>query len=303
MARKSASRAILEQMADERRLVLSDWRAMIYLRRASFALRPQERRWTKMPADPEEMWPILRRMSTREEMQPLSEALHLYRAAVPYARDQPVEEEEVLMEVHPYASLGYLSALFFHGFTEAMPRFVVALAPADGKGGLLPLDTTTDDWEGVELVKGYKAAFLLESPARWRSVKPERYFGFEIYRRGGYPVRVTTPERTLVDGLVDPELSGGMENVLRAWAMAQDGIDADSVVYQVERLGVGVLRQRVGYVMEELGLSHPSLEEWRRASGRGGSSRLLASAPYSPSYDERWNLSINAPVVALRDAV
>ncbi len=290
-------------MAGERRLVLSDWRAMIYLRRASFELRPQERRWINMPANPEKTWPILRRMTTRDELEPLSESLHLYRASVPYARDQPVVEEEVLMELHPYSSLGHLSALFFHGLTEVMPKVVVALAPADGKGGLLPLDTTPDDWEGVELVKGYKTAGLLESPVRWRSVKPERYFGFEDYRRGGFPVRVTTPERTLVDGLVEPEPSGGLENVLRAWSIARDSIDVDSVVYQAERLGVGVLRQRVGYVMEELGLSHLSLEEWRLASSRGGSNKLLAAAPYSPRYDERWDLSINAPVDALREAV
>ncbi len=116
-------------------------------------------------------------------------------------------------------------------------------------------------------------------------------------------MRVTTPERTLVDGLVDPEPSGGLENVLRAWSIARDSIDVDSVVYQAERLGVGVLRQRVGYVMEELGLSHLSLEEWRLASSRGGSSKLLAAASYSPRYDERWDLSINAPVDALREAV
>ncbi len=98
-----------------------------------------------------------------------------------------------------------------------------------------------------------------------------------------------------------PGLSGGLENVLRAWALARDALDVDSVVYQVERLGMVVLYQRVGFVMERLSLSHPALEEWRARTERGGSRKLLASAPYSARYDERWDLSINAPVDALKE--
>lgn len=207
------------------------------------------------------------------------------------------------MEAHPYATLGYLSALFYHGMTEAMPKLITAIAPADGKGGLLPADTDADDWQGIGLVQGRKVSSVLGWPVKWRSVKPAWYFGFELYRSQGFPLRVTTPERTLVDGLRNPELSGGLGNVLRAWASSTDVLDVDTVVYQVERLGEAVLRQRVGFVMERLGLSHPALEDWRARTERGGSRKLLASAPYSPTYDERWDLSINAPVDALEGSV
>lgn len=203
------------------------------------------------------------------------------------------------MEAHPYAAVSDFSALFFHGLTESMPKGVAAVFPADGKGGLLPADTTAEDWEGIALVGGRRAASVLGREVGWRRVESARYFGFEVYRGRGYPVRATTPERTLVDGLLHPERSGGIQNVLGAWALARDVLDEDSVVYQVERLGVGVLRQRVGFVMERLGLSHAALGEWRAGAERGGSRKLLASAPYSSNYDERWDLSINAPVEAL----
>jgi hypothetical protein len=78
-------------------------------------------------------------------------------------------------------------------------------------------------------------------------------------------------------------------------------LDVDAVVYQVERLGVVVLRQRVGFVMERLGLSHAALGEWCARTDRGGSRKLLASAPYAPRYDESWDLSINAPTDALKE--
>ena len=297
----SASKTILEQLAEEGRLVLSDWRAMLYLRRATFSLPVSQRRWSKMPSVPSDVWPTLRRMSERGELESLPGLRHFYRASVPYARTRAVEEEEVLMEAHPYAALSDLSALFYHGLTEAMPKGLTAVAPADGKGGLLPPDTYTQDWEGIQLVDGRRVSRVLGRPVNWRRVTPQRYFGFELYRRQGYPVRVTPLERTLVDGLMYPHLSGGLENVLRAWALARDVLDVDAVVYQVERLGVVVLRQRVGFVMEQLGLSHPALGEWRARTERGGSRKLLASAPYAPRYDEGWDLSINAPVDALEE--
>lgn len=295
----SASKAILEQLASEDRLVLSDWRAMLYLRRATFSLPAPQRRWTKMPSAPSDIWSILRRMSERGELQPLPKLRHFYRAYVPYARTVPLEEEEILMEVHPYATLSDLSALFYHGLTETMPKTLTVTVPADGKGGLLPPDTSTEDWEGIPLVKGRRVPRVLQRSVNWRTIEVERYFGFELYRRQRYPVRVTTPERSLVDGLLYPNPSGGLETVLRAWALARDVIDVDAVVYQVERLNVVVLRQRVGFVLEQLGLSHPALEDWRAHTERGGSRKLLASAPYVPPYDERWDLSINAPINAL----
>jgi predicted transcriptional regulator of viral defense system len=298
---RSASAAILYQLSEQGRLVLSDWRAMLFLRRAAFSLEPSRRRWSTVPSEPKGAWPILRRMLGRGEIEPVRGIRHLYRASVPYARERALDEREVLMEVHPYACLGYLSALFYHGMTEEMPKVITAVTPADGKGGVLPPGTDADDWEGVELVKGRKVPDVLGWPVRWRSVKPAWYFGFELYKGQGYPLRVTTRERTLVDGLRDPELSGGLQNVLHAWASSMDLLDADSIVYQVERLGEVVLRQRVGFVMERLGLSHPALEGWSGSTERGGSRKLLASAPYAPIYDERWDLSINAPVDALEN--
>lgn len=300
MLKQSASSAILEQLAGEGRLVLSDWRAMVYLRRATFFLPPAQRRWSKMPSNRREVWPSLHRMEKRGELDSLKGLSHFYRASVPYARNQPLDQGEVLMEAHPYASLGYLSALSFHRLTEMMPKNLIVLASKDNKGGLLPADTNADDWEGIEKINGTRIPRVLGTPVRWRTVQPERYFGFDLYRQYGYPVRVTTPERTLIDGLIDPEASGGLENVLQAWALSASTLDVDSVVNNVEFLGERVLRQRVGFILERLGLDHPSLKEWSGDTVRGGSSKLLGSAPYSPTYDEHWDLSINAPIGPLQ---
>jgi predicted transcriptional regulator of viral defense system len=111
-----------------------------------------------------------------------------------------------------------------------------------------------------------------------------------------------SPERTLLDGLLAPERCGGFDNVLGAWVRARDTLDLDRLVEYVERLDVGVVRQRAGFLLEELDLSHPALARWQARARRGGSSKLLGSAPYAPTYSERWSLSLNAPLTALRAA-
>ena len=89
--------------------------------------------------------------------------------------------------------------------------------------------------------------------------------------------------------------------MLRAWALARDRIDLDVLVHQVDRFDVAVLRQRVGYLLDRLDLSDPRIERWRTSARRGGSSKLVGAEPYASSYDERWNLSLNAPIGILED--
>lgn len=240
-------------------------------------------------------------MRQRGELKPIPGLRHLYQVTVPYAGGAPLEEEEVLTEVHPYAALSHLTALAFHGLTDELPKGLTTTVPLDGTADQLPLGTQPQDWEGLAPVRGRMPDRVLGRPVTWRQVKPERFFGVSVYQPRGYLVRVTTPERTLLDSLQEPALSGGVENVLRAWALARDTFNLEVLVRYVERFDIALLRQRVGFILEELGLSHPWIEAWQDKAQRGGSSKLVASAPYSPHHSERWNLSLNAPIAALHD--
>jgi predicted transcriptional regulator of viral defense system len=240
-------------------------------------------------------------MRQRGEIKPIRGLRHFYEVTVPYARTGHIEEEEVLMEAHPYAAVSYLSALVFHGLTDELPKGINAVIPLDGTGDLLPLGTEPRDWEGLDLVRGRTPERILGRPVTWHQIKPERFFGLGAYQPSGYPIRVTTPERSLLDGLQAPELSGGIENVLRAWVRAHDTLDLNLLIHYVDRFNVALLRQRTGFILEELGLSHPRIEGWQGMARRGGSSKLVAANPYSSHYSERWNLSLNASIAALHD--
>ncbi len=282
--------------------MLSDWRAVLLLQRASKEIPPADRRWNTPPRNVPQIRPILKRLTKADELVPLEGFLSLYRVNAPYARTAAVEEEEVLMELHPYAALSHISALTFHQMTEQLSKDIHASIPDNGSGGFLPLGTRSEDWEGVALVRGRVADSIFGRNTHWHRLVSKRIFGTSAYDHHGFPVRVTTPERTLLDGLLRPDWSGGFANVLRAWSGYRDLIDLKALVEYVDQFDVRILRQRAGFLMEELGLRDPALAIWVTHAQRGGSSKLNGGAEFSSQFSERWQLSINAPIDVLREA-
>jgi predicted transcriptional regulator of viral defense system len=299
--KKTLSDAILEQLAEEQRRVMSGWRALVLLRRATFSTPQTERRWTHLPQTAAELYPLFRQMRLRGELSPITGLHQVYEVTVPFARQGFLDEREVLLEVHPYAVISHFSALVFHGLTDEQPKGLTVTISADMTGGLLPIGTAPRDWEGVVRPAAIRARVILGRPIEWLKVKPERFFGFEEYEPVGLRMRYTTPERTLIDALQSPELCGGIRNVLEAWVNARNTLHVDDLVYQVERYGLAILRQRVGYILEQIGLSHPRLDHWSSTSHRGSSSRLVGSEPFASIFDARWNLSLNGPVETLHE--
>ena len=223
----------------------------------------------------------------------------LFQVRVPYASTEPLHPYEILMELHPYAAIGYLSALELHGLTLERPREISAFVPRGPALIDMPIGTEPLDWEGVQRPRGRQVQDVAGVPVVWKQIAAERFFGTGLYQPYGFLLRAATPERTLLDVLQSPELGGGIERVLEAWHTAVDTMDIDLLIAYVERFNIGILRQRVGFLLEELGLSRPELERWQAMAQRGGSSKLVAANPYAATYSERWNLSINAPTGAL----
>lgn len=297
----SVHQVLLESLDRDSRRVLSTWRTLVYLRRATFELEPSRRRWKNLPESESDVYPYIRQMVQRGELREIEGARRLYRPIVPFASDVPIDEREVLFEAHPYTVLSHLSALEFHHLTWDQPKIITAMSASAMARDFLPLGTTIEDWEGIELPARSRPARVLRIPVDWKNLPPGRIFGIETYERHRVPYRVTSPERTLLDTLQDPARSGGIMNVLKAWVMARESIDLETLLTYTELYDIALLRQRVGYILEELGVHHSRLDRWARASKRGGSSKLVGTEPFSSTYSERWNISLNAPVHILSD--
>ncbi|MBI2760517.1 MAG: hypothetical protein HYX51_03715 [Chloroflexi bacterium] len=238
-------------------------------------------------------------MAASGDLEPISELRHVYTVTAPFAQPDLVEEEQILMEAHPYAALAYLSALAFHGLTQQVPREIQAMIPRKPPADVLPLGTTAEDWWDIERPTGQTPARIRGRAVEWFAVQPRQYFGILEYRLHGHPVWVTAPEKALLDGLQNPDRCGGIEDVLSAWREARDTLSVDAVIEYVDRLDINLLRQRVGFILDELSLGNALTDEWAKSAKRGGSSKLVSSEPYAPVFSEKWNLSLNAPTASL----
>ena len=225
------------------------------------------------------------------------EGVHgVYVVSTPYSNLLEVSEEQIIQEANPWAVFGFLTAMTYHGITDLVAKEVYCVASKGAENsGRLPLGTTPEDWsEGSSLLFAKRPQKVRGVRVKWTQLSWEPGFGVIVGYSFGIPIYVTDVERTLLDAIRMPEKSGGIEKVLQAWKTAED-IDVDKLVTYTDRYDNQVLRQRVGYLLEKLGMTHPGLAEWRHGLQRGGSVKLVARNPYAETFSAEWNLSLNVP--------
>lgn len=136
------------------------------------------------------------------------------------------------------------------------------------------------------------------------TVAPGRFFGRRPIRRRGETVWVSDVERTVLDGLARPELSGGLAGVVQILDSAGAKLNWARLERYLRRLGSRALALRLGYLVERLGA--------RTRPPRGWLERLRArpDEPYVPlgrarefgrrgPHDRRWHVIRNVPEAVL----
>ncbi|MCI0484034.1 MAG: hypothetical protein L0Y78_05575 [candidate division NC10 bacterium] len=93
---------------------------------------------------------------------------------------------------------------------------------------------------------GRVRAFLHPKPLR---KKGEEDYGVEVRERLGLKIKVTGPERTLVDCLAAPRYAGGLEEVFQS-AAGMPALDLDRLSGYLDRLGQKRLFATVGFFLE-----------------------------------------------------
>ena len=135
---------------------------------------------------------------------------------------------------------------------------------------------------------------VLGTEFRFVRCKPEHLFGItEHWATKTEKVRVSDLERTVIDGLKQPEHCGGFTEVAKGFWMRREDIDARKLVEYALRLEVGAVIRRLGYLLETFEVDAPAeLERLRR--------RLTASYaildPLLPAEGKlmaRWRLRLN----------
>ena len=174
--------------------------------------------------------------------------------------------------VQPY-TIAYASALSFHALSDLLPHTVFVA-------------TTRRKAEVTVEELGLRFRFI--------TLAPHKFFGIQTVTIEDQSVRITTPSKTLVDGLDHPDLCGGIVEIAKGLER-YSGDDANwaQLTADAQRLGNRTVFKRLGYLVEMLELEVGEwIDRWR-AEISPGETLLAPRYGRRGSYQSEWNLRVN----------
>jgi predicted transcriptional regulator of viral defense system len=107
--------------------------------------------------------------------------------------------------------------------------------------------------------KAIRPRTVLGTEFRFVRCKPKDMFGIvELWATKTERVRVSDLERTILDGLKQPEHCGGLTEVAKGLWMGRDAIAMTKLVDYALRMGVGAVVRRLGFLLETFEIDAPA---------------------------------------------
>jgi predicted transcriptional regulator of viral defense system len=106
-------------------------------------------------------------------------------------------------------------------------------------------------------------------------------------------VMISDMERTIIDGLRHPEYVGGITEVAKGLWMKRDVLKVERLVEYAQRLGVGAVVRRLGYLLEHYSLADAAMLDSLRATLSATYQRLDPLLPAEGVFISRWRLQLN----------
>jgi predicted transcriptional regulator of viral defense system len=106
-------------------------------------------------------------------------------------------------------------------------------------------------------------------------------------------VLISDRERTIIDGLRHPAFVGGITEVAKGLWMKRDTLNAERLVDYAQRLGVGAVVRRLGYLLEHYGLAGAAVLEPLRTMLTATYQRFDPLLPNEGIFLSRWRLQLN----------
>jgi predicted transcriptional regulator of viral defense system len=106
-------------------------------------------------------------------------------------------------------------------------------------------------------------------------------------------VRVSDLERTVLDGLKQPEHCGGFTEVAKGFWMRRDSMHTGKLVDYALRLDVGAVVRRLGFLLDTFEAAAPDEIDRLRARLTASYAILDPLMPVEGPYQARWRLRVN----------
>lgn len=129
---------------------------------------------------------------------------------------------------------------------------------------------------------------------RFVFTKPEQYFGtMKHWVTKQETIDISDLERTIIDGLRQPEYCGGVTEVAKGLWMRHQNMKAKKLVDYALRLRVGAVSRRLGYILELYGIAPESELARLRESLTATYAPLDPVLPKEGPHLKRWRLQLN----------
>ena len=116
-------------------------------------------------------------------------------------------------------------------------------------------------------------------------------------------VRISDPERTIIDGLRMPEYCGGLTELAKGIWMKTKELNGGKLVDYALRMDIGAVIRRLGYLMELFQIGSPKMRDPLRERLTETVVRLDPLLPAGGKFLRRWRLQLNVTPEELLAAV
>ena len=122
-------------------------------------------------------------------------------------------------------------------------------------------------------------------------MKKSHIFGHKSIWMGDVKIQLADLERTLLDGIMRPDLCGGFREVLNAFHLNQDRIDMNQIISYTLKTEASTSK-RLGWILESLKVDNNKMEFLETLPFKGWI-RLDNSSPKKGNYNKRWQIQEN----------
>lgn len=138
---------------------------------------------------------------------------------------------------------------------------------------------------------------------RFVLLKPEHFFGtMKHWVTKQESIEISDLERTIIDGLRQPEYCGGVTDIAKGLWMRRAEMNVQKLLEYATRLHIGSVKRRLGYLLELFGLA---TEDQLRVFQKSLTATYVALDPVLPRegpHLARWRLQINISPEELQTA-
>jgi predicted transcriptional regulator of viral defense system len=146
----------------------------------------------------------------------------------------------------------------------------------------------------VTTPRAVRGRTILGTEFRFVRCKPEHFFGtVDHWVDKTEKVVVSDLERTVIDGLKQPEYFGGFSEVAKGFWVRRSDVDVGRLVDYALRLDVGAVIRRLGFLLEISGIDAPADLERLRARLTATYHLLDPTLPAEGRRLARWRIRVN----------